>query len=165
MPLIFHIVTTGDQFSLFCCTACLFVLFFQAARKTFFFLCRSFTTLIFFFLWVFLLFSYQNLLLWLDRYISLCSLEHTVLHICVGTDYNTCLQVLVTHCILEYLLQAMCVFWLILTNSEGNSAVDYIHTSMDNIVPLPVIYPTAFFSPPPEDTFTDSHGGKQDLMH
>lgn len=67
-----------------------------------------------------------------------------MLHICVGTDYNTCLQVLVTHYILEYLLQAMCVFWLILTNSEGNSAVDYIHTSMDNIVPLPVIYPTAF---------------------
>jgi len=107
MPLIFHIVMTGEQFDLFCCAACYFVLFFWAARKTFFFRCGSFTTPIFSSFEYLFFFSTQNLLLLPDRYISLCFLEHTVLHICVVTDYNTCLQVFVTCCILQYLLQAM----------------------------------------------------------
>lgn len=137
MPLILHIVTTGDKFRcvfvLFCdfCLSCfclgfclvswlvdlgwlgclfgavsLFLLFFWATRKTFFFWCRNFAKL----RWVFSLFSSQSLSLFLDRYVSLCSLEHTALHIYVGRDYNTCLQVLVTHRKLEYLLQPMCVF-------------------------------------------------------
>lgn len=68
-----------------------------------------------------------------------------MLHISVGRDYNTCLQVLVIRSILEYLLQAVYVFWQILTNSEGNTTADYIYISMGNIVTLAVVYPTVFF--------------------
>lgn len=72
MPLIFHVVTTGNKFRFFCRTVCLFVLFFRPARKIFLYSCRSFTTLIFFPLTIFsffFFFSSQNLSLLPDRFL------------------------------------------------------------------------------------------------